>query len=144
MPYNAHEERLGAGSSPPQLGLACRQASVAAADGKSSDPTATNVRMATSNATREDDMTTLFVRHTVSDYKTWRKVYDTFSAIQKANGVTAQAVYQAIDNPKDVTVTHEFATPEAAQAFTRLEELGKAMQSGGVVGTPTVWFTQKV
>jgi hypothetical protein len=28
-------------------------------------------------------MTTLFVRHEVSDYKIWRKVYDTFSAIQK-------------------------------------------------------------
>ena len=89
-------------------------------------------------------MTTLFVRHAVSDYSTWRKVYNTFSAIQKANGVTAEAVYQAADNPNDVTVTHEFATLEAAQAFTRLEELGKAMQSGGVVGTPTVWFTHKV
>ena len=65
-------------------------------------------------------------------------------SIQKANGVTAEAVYQATDNPNDVTVTHEFATLEAAQAFTRLEELRKAMQSGGVVGTPTVWFTQKV
>jgi hypothetical protein len=106
--------------------------------------TAANVRMSMSNATREDDMTTLFVRHAVSDYKAWRKVYDTFSAIQKANGVTAQAVYQAIDNPNDVTVTHEFASLKAAQAFTKLEELGKAMQSGGVVGTPTVWFTQKV
>jgi hypothetical protein len=100
--------------------------------------------MAIGIATREDEMTTLFVRHAVSDYSAWRKVYNTFSAIQKANGVTAEAVYQAVDNPNDVTVTHEFATLEAAQAFTRLEELGKAMQSGGVVGTPTVWFTHKV
>ncbi|MGO4440278.1 cyclase [Rhizobium sp. RAF56] len=89
-------------------------------------------------------MTTLFVRHTVSDYETWRKVYDTFSAIQKANGVTAEAVYQAIDNPNDVTVTHEFASLEEAQAFTKLEELREAMHRGGVVGTPTVWFTDKV
>jgi hypothetical protein len=103
-----------------------------------------NVGMAIRNATGENDMTTLFVRHAVSDYKTWRKVYDTFSAIQKANGVTAEAVYQAFDNPNDVTVTHEFATLEAAQAFTRLEELGTAMQRGGVVGAPTVWFTHKV
>ncbi|ATU92031.1 cyclase [Phyllobacterium zundukense] len=89
-------------------------------------------------------MTTLFVRHMVSDYKNWRKAYDAFSSVQRANGVTAEAVYQATDNPNDVTVTHEFATLEAAQAFIKLEELSKAMQSGGVVGTPTVWFTQKV
>ncbi|MBB3457194.1 hypothetical protein FHT86_005512 [Rhizobium sp. BK313] len=89
-------------------------------------------------------MTTVFVRHPVSDYKTWRKVYDAFAPVQKANGVTAEAVYQAADNPNDVTVTHEFATLEAAQAFTKMEELRKAMQNGGVVGTPTVWFTHKV
>jgi heme-degrading monooxygenase HmoA len=85
----------------------------------------------------------LFVRHAVSDYPAWRKIYDAFSPVQKANGVLSEAVYQSTDDPNDVTVTHEFATLEAAQAFTRIEELRKAMQSGGVVGAPTVWFTQK-
>jgi hypothetical protein len=28
-------------------------------------------------------------------------------------------VYQATDNPNDITVTHEFATVEAAQAFVK-------------------------
>jgi choline dehydrogenase-like flavoprotein len=40
-------------------------------------------------------MTTMFVRHTVTDYKTWRKAYDDFAPFQKANVVMAQAVYQA-------------------------------------------------
>ena len=39
-------------------------------------------------------MVMMFVRHTVSDYKTWRKIYDGFAPIQKAHGVEAQAVYQ--------------------------------------------------
>jgi quinol monooxygenase YgiN len=89
-------------------------------------------------------MTTMFVRHTVSNYKTWRKIYDDFAPVQKAKGVTAQAVYQATDNPNDITVTHDFATVEAAQAFVKSEELKKAMQNAGVVGTPTIWFTNKV
>lgn len=88
-------------------------------------------------------MTTLFVRHEVSDYAAWRKIYDGFSEVQKANGVKAQAVYRAIDNPNDITVTHEFATLEAAQAFGRLDELKTAMRTGGVLGAPTVWFTNK-
>ena len=45
-------------------------------------------------------MTTMFVRHTVSDYKAWRKAYDDFAPVQKAKGVTAEAVYRAADNPK--------------------------------------------
>jgi hypothetical protein len=49
-------------------------------------------------------MTTMFVRHTVSNYKAWRKAYDDFAPVQKkAKGVTAQAVYQAADNPNDLT-----------------------------------------
>ena len=44
-------------------------------------------------------MTTMFIRHTVADYKAWRKAYDDFAPVQKAKGVTAQAVYQAADNP---------------------------------------------
>jgi hypothetical protein len=88
-------------------------------------------------------MTTVFVRHQVSDYTAWRKVYDSFAPLQKANGVVAESVYRSIDNPNEVTVIHDFATAEAAHAFTKLEELGKAMQSGGVVGSPTVWFTEK-
>ena len=89
-------------------------------------------------------MTTMFVRHTVSDYAAWRKSYDGFAPIQKAKGVTAQAVYQAADNPNDVTVTHEFASLDAAKAFVGSDELKKAMQGAGVVGMPTIWFTNRV
>ena len=53
-------------------------------------------------------------------------------------------MYQAADNPNDITVTHEFGSVEAAQAFAKSAELKSAMQSAGVVGTPTIWFTNKV
>jgi hypothetical protein len=76
----------------------------------------------------------MFVRHAVADYKTWRKAYDDFASFQNVNGVKAEAVYQAADNPNDITVTHDFATLEVAQAFAKRDELKKAMQSGGVVG----------
>jgi hypothetical protein len=85
----------------------------------------------------------MFVRHTVANYAAWRGAYDAFAPVQKAKGVTAQAVYQAADNPNDITVTHEFATLEAAQAFVASDELRKAMQGAGVVGAPTIWFTNK-
>jgi hypothetical protein len=35
-------------------------------------------------------MATMFVRHTVSNYKTWRKAYDDFASVQKAKGVTCR------------------------------------------------------
>lgn len=88
-------------------------------------------------------MATMFVRHTVSDYKNWRKVYDEFASVQKAKGVTAESVYRAADNPNDVTVIHEFASVEAARSFAQSSELKNAMRNAGVVGAPTIWFTNR-
>ena len=88
-------------------------------------------------------MTTLFVRHTVADYKAWRKIYDSVAKFQKEHGVTAQAVFQASDNPKDVLVFHEFASAKAAKAFMALPELKQAMQKAGVAGAPTTWIADK-
>jgi len=88
-------------------------------------------------------MATLFVRHTASDYAAWRQVYDGFQPTALTLGVQEDAVYQAVDNPNDITVTHEFATLEAAQAFARSSELREAMHSAGVVGAPTIWFANR-
>ncbi len=89
-------------------------------------------------------MINLFVRHTVADYPTWRKNYDEFAPIQKQMGVKSQAVYQSLDNPNDVTVTHEFDTLEEARALINSAELRAGMQKAGVTGEPTVWFAKKV
>lgn len=89
-------------------------------------------------------MATLFVRHQVADYPAWRRIYDGFEPTRKALGVTADAVYQAADDPNEITATHEFATLDAAQAFAGSSELRAAMHDAGVVGAPTIWFTQRV
>jgi hypothetical protein len=86
-------------------------------------------------------MTTLFVRHKVADYESWRKGYDAFDA-RDAMGVTGHGVYCHLDDPNDVTVYHHFASPEAAKAFIGNPELQKAMQESGVVGEPQIWLTE--
>ena len=65
----------------------------------------------------------MFVRHEVADYATWKKSYDAFHATQKKKGVVAQAVYQSVDNPNDVTVTHVFHSLDQAKAFAASPEL---------------------
>ncbi|HET7717571.1 MAG TPA: cyclase [Bauldia sp.] len=88
-------------------------------------------------------MATMFVRHTVSDYRAWRKIYDDFGSNLPKMGVTGQAVYQSAENPNDVTVTHEFPSVAAAQAFAINPDLKKAMQAAGVLGAPTIWFATR-
>lgn len=83
-------------------------------------------------------MVTVFVRHTVEDYARWRSVYDEFDAVRAEMGVTGHAVWQALDNPNDGTVTHDFSSQESAEAFAQSQELRSAMQRAGVVGPPEV------
>ena len=85
----------------------------------------------------------IFVRHEVTDYTAWRKVYDAFNATRRKLGVIGQAVYTSIDNPNDVTVTHDFSSADKARAFASSPDLKAAMERAGVNGSPQIWFTAR-
>ncbi len=85
----------------------------------------------------------LYVRHEVTSYAVWRKAYDSFDATRRKLGVIAQAVYQSLNDPNDVTITHDFASAGKAKAFAGSAELKAAMQKAGVKGAPQIWFTAR-
>jgi hypothetical protein len=58
-------------------------------------------------------------------------------------GVTANAVYRGADDANEITVTHDFATLEAAKTFTGSQELKAAMHDAGVTSAPTIWYTTR-
>ena len=85
-------------------------------------------------------MIRIFIRHTVADYAAWRSVYDDFDATRRSMGVTGAEVYQALDDPNDVTVWHDIASRAQAEAFAGSSQLRDAMGRAGVQGQPVVWF----
>ncbi|MEA2979154.1 MAG: hypothetical protein QOF91_1864 [Alphaproteobacteria bacterium] len=85
----------------------------------------------------------MYVRHEVTDYATWRKGYDAFNAERKKLGVTGAAVYRSVDNPNDVTVTHDFNSADKAKAFASSPRLKEVMEKAGVKGAPQIWFTTR-
>lgn len=88
-------------------------------------------------------MIRLFVRHTVKDYAAWRTAYDAFQAAQgRSLGITADAVYRGVENPNDITVSHDFETLKAAQTLAGSDQLREAMAKAGVVGAPQIWFVE--
>lgn len=89
-------------------------------------------------------MVRMFVRHRVGSYGSWRQGYDAFGSQRPSFGVTGQAVYQDAADPTMVTVTHDFATLEAAKNLAGSDALKQAMTAAGVVGVPEIWFTNPV
>ena len=85
----------------------------------------------------------MYVQHEVTDYAAWRKAYNDYDATRKKMGVTAQAVYRSVDNPNDITVTHDFRSADKAKAFAASADLKARMEKAGVKGPPRIWFTTK-
>ena len=88
-------------------------------------------------------MATLFVRHRVKDFTTWKVAYDEFDTERKSMGVTGDGVYQTDGDPNEVTVYHHFADMESARAFMSSPRLKEIMEAAGIDGAPDVWFVNK-
>ena len=82
-------------------------------------------------------MIRLFVRHRVADYDAWRRVYDEFDTTRRPMGVLGEAVFQAIDDPRDVTLWHDFDTADEAQAFASSEAVRERPSPGPACGNVT-------
>ncbi len=89
-------------------------------------------------------MITMFVRHKVEDFDKWKAAYDAFDSQRQSLGVTGHSVHRSHSNENEVTVSHEFATIEDAQAFSQNPKLVEIMRDSGVVGVPDIWFTNQV
>lgn len=87
-------------------------------------------------------MTRMFARHEVADYDTWRAVYDSLDETRKKMGCVAQSVYQGTDDPRDITVVHDFSSVDAARAFASSSALKDTMAKAGVIKAPELWFTE--
>ena len=86
-------------------------------------------------------MTRVFVRHAVTDFATWKAAYDAFASERSGMGVQGDAVFQAADDPNDVTLWHDFESADTARAFLDSDRLGEVMKDAGVAREPTIWFT---
>ena len=89
-------------------------------------------------------MVRLFVRHSVSNYDNWRKIFDEFAPTARTMGVMEPSVLRSVDDPSDVTVTHDFESVEKARAFVGSDDLRQAMAKAGVAGEPQIWIATGV
>src|SRR5690242_13062125 len=89
--------------------------------------------------------TTLFVKHAVSDYAKWKRVYDQFGAVRKEKfGILNASVHRDINDPNTIVVTHRFNDASTAMAFANSDDLKQAMGNAGVSSQAELWFADDV
>jgi len=109
-------------------------------DQESGDTTATAVTT-TDAVSPSESANIMIVRHRVKDFAKWKPSYDAHDSFRLAHGIHSFVIGRGVDDPNMIMVAAKFDDVEKAKAFGKSEDLKKAMEQGGVTGTPSVMLT---
>jgi len=87
-------------------------------------------------------MATMYVRHQVADFKTWKPVFDEHDATRKEFGCKSSSVFTNTQNPNEVLSVFEWDSKDHAIKFGQSPGLKDAMERGGVVSAPDISFAE--
>jgi hypothetical protein len=110
-------------------------------DTVTTDTTTTNTSQPTAQAAI--DTTTIqlmLIRQKVRNFASWKPTYDARDSIRQATGLHNYVLGRGVDDTGSVMIALRADDIEKAKAYSRNPELRKAMQQGGVVGTPAFHF----
>jgi quinol monooxygenase YgiN len=88
-------------------------------------------------------MAVMIVQHQVKDYKAWKEMFDGALALRKKNGEVSATVYHDEKDPNKLTIVNIWDSMENAHKFAQSNDLKTAMEKGGVVGAPTIFFLKE-
>ncbi len=87
-------------------------------------------------------MASIFIRHHVRDYATWKPFFDEHEPTRRAHGLSGHRLYRGTDDPNEITIVFKTEDLERAKEFAASEDLRSAMERAGVEGPPEVWYTE--
>jgi hypothetical protein len=84
-------------------------------------------------------VTTLHIRHAITDFDTWASAFGRFADARREAGVRAHRVQRPVDDPAYVVIDLDFDTADAAESFLgflRTNVWGVPANSPGLGGAP--------
>lgn len=86
----------------------------------------------------------MVARHKVANFAKWKASYDEHDSLRLANGIHSYVIGRGVEDSNMVLVAVKVDDMDKAKAFAKDPSLKKAMQKGGVAGTPTFNFITAV
>ncbi len=87
-------------------------------------------------------MATVFIRHPVADFDSWRPHYDEGAHHRDEAGLTEVGVFQDASDPNSVLVVWNTDNVDGFEAMLADEDLKQKMQDAGVLASPEVWIAE--
>jgi heme-degrading monooxygenase HmoA len=89
-------------------------------------------------------MPSLLIRHHVTDYPTWKAVFDEHEPTRCANGSQGERLFRDTADPNEILVLLAWDDLERARLFVDSDDLHEAMSRAGVTDRPDIWFLEDV
>jgi quinol monooxygenase YgiN len=90
-------------------------------------------------------MITVFAKHTVEDYDTWKAAWDEMASTHEKYGVMGDyRLFREAGKPNEVVIMNEWESKEGIQRFMKEVDLEKAMGDSSVIGEPELYFLEEI
>ena len=83
-------------------------------------------------------MALVIIRHKVSDFAAWKKVFDSHASTQSASGLSNPRLFRSADDPSEVVILFDAADTGKAKQFAASSDLRSTMASAGVIDKPDI------
>lgn len=91
-----------------------------------------------------DKMTTIFLKHSVEDYDTWKQAFDDNADTRKEYGSPENyRLFHEAGTPNEVVVIAEWESVETFQQFMEESDLQEKMGEAGVISKPEVYILEE-
>jgi hypothetical protein len=82
----------------------------------------------------------VLIRHKVRDFSQWKRGYDAHLPKRNEAGLTEKHLLRGASDPNEVIILFEAKDLKRAEDFAGSADLKEAMQKGGVVDKPDIYF----
>jgi hypothetical protein len=89
-------------------------------------------------------MIQVLVHHAVSDYRSWRAVFDEAIDFRQLGGERSCRVFRKAGDPNNLTLLFEWDELDRAQSYMNSQELREKMKQAGVIGIPEIQYLSEM
>jgi heme-degrading monooxygenase HmoA len=89
-------------------------------------------------------MVQVLVHHEVTDYNSWRAVFDAALDFRHQGGEQSCRVFRKMGDPNNLTLLFEWEDLARAQRYMNSDELRKKMKQSGVIGPPEIQYLSEM
>ena len=90
-------------------------------------------------------MTTIFLKHTVEDYDSWKVGFDEHATTREEYGSPEDYhLFHEAGNPNEIVMVGEWESAEAFQRFMEESDVKEKMGELGVISEPEVYILEEI